>query len=151
LKLQVLKLIGVVAAVIFATQNGAYATERSIRGLKLGMTAPQAMQSLSPDLKDGAEIVVIDDPSIRRFRLSRRELGCRWADMNQEAGCIALLAFGHGVPEKGAIYHIRLEQFFDHPLEFAAFEQRIKEAYGEPTLFIDPSAPFFEAHEGNIW
>jgi hypothetical protein len=140
LKLQVFKLIGLVAAGIFAAQHCAHATEKSIRGLKLGMSAHQAMQSLSPALKDGVEIVLINDPSTQRYQLNSRQLRCQRAELNGQVGCVALLAFGLGVPEKGTLFHIQLEQFFDHPLEFAAFEQRIKETYGEPSAFIAGSA-----------
>jgi len=127
-----------IAGLIVAAPGDSRAAGKSIRGLELGMTAPAAIHSLAADLREGLQVISIPEPnpSVKRYRLSSGDLECGWTRRDQREKCIKLVAFGWGTPESGGLYSIELRQFFEEPIDFAAFEQRIREAYGEPTLSI---------------
>lgn len=145
-----LKCMLVAAGFLMASGN-VQAAEKSILGLELGMKGPRAMDSLAPAVREGADVLAIPHPTFPRYRLSSKNLACRWTDMNQQAPCIALIAFGKNSPDTGSLHSIRLEQFFDTPLDFAAFEQRIKEAYGAPAVSIALGHDVRDTHAYWLW
>ena len=110
------------------------------------------MELLAPAVRDGAHFLAIPlEPTFPRYRLSSRNLECRWTAVNEEAPCIAIIAFGRNTPNTGGLHYIRLEQFFDAPLDFAAFEQRTKEAYGQPAVSIGLGKDVRDTHAYWLW
>ena len=149
--IQLSKVLRATAGLLLLSAVGGHSAEYSVRGLELGMTAPQAIQSVSGDLRDGSQVNIINSSGSEKYRMNSREWACRWADMNRTEKCIAFVAFGRGNPEKGGLNYIRLEQFFEKSLQFAAFEQQLRNAYGEPALAERMNSTQWSSYSSAYW
>jgi hypothetical protein len=150
------RLFAAASLLLTSWSGSAQAVDKSIRGLKAGMTVTEALQSLSGDLRKGAKVSSIledpvtailakehpGDPLYKTFMLTSGDReACDWSDTTRERGaCLALRAAVSAAPKSGGrLYNILLSQFFEEPPDFSAFTQRVKEAYGNPVVSIGPT------------
>jgi hypothetical protein len=135
-----LSIIFVVLITSNFVKNDVIAADFTILGTRIGMNDSIILKSLPPDLKDSAirDLVgALGEVSVPMVRITAGEDDCGWERKKDYAvPCTTYRAF---LLQKGNYFQaasITLDQYFERPIDSAAMEKILIEAYGDPAVQI---------------
>jgi hypothetical protein len=130
------------------------ADDLSVRGVRLGMRASDAVAALSPELQSSARSEALLRPSgIKSTSISAGDRHCNWFNVDGGVPCSRFLARTGIEGLTDLIIGIEFSQYYATPVPLENFSRAVEAQYGTPRAYIAPPKKVSDPldRSGAVW